>query len=166
MRIAVYPGSFDPITMGHIDIIKRASVMFDKLIICVMANAKKTPVCTPEERVELIKRATAGIENIEVTSYGGLLADFARQQGAGFIVRGLRALSDFEYEFQMALTNRKLSPEVETIFMMPQEEYSYVTASMVREIAHYAGDVSPFVPPAVMPHVRAYIARLKERPAR
>ncbi|MBQ6552620.1 MAG: pantetheine-phosphate adenylyltransferase [Clostridia bacterium] len=146
MRTAVYPGSFDPITMGHIDIIKRASVMFDKLIICVMSNAKKTPVFTPDERVELIKRATAGIENIEVTSYGGLLADFARQQGAGFIVRGLRALSDFEYEFQMALTNRKLYPDADTVFLTTSAEYMYLSSSIVKEVIRNGGFVRDALP--------------------
>ena len=146
MRTAVYPGSFDPITMGHIDIIKRASVMFDKLIICVMSNAKKTPIFTPEERVELIKRATAGIENIEVTSYGGLLADFARQRGAGFIVRGLRALSDFEYEFQMALTNRKLNPDADTVFLTTSAEYMYLSSSIVKEVIRNGGVVRDAIP--------------------
>ena len=146
MRIAVYPGSFDPITMGHIDIIKRASVMFDKLIICVMSNAKKTPLFTPEERVDLIKRATAGVENIEVTSFGGLLADFARQQGAGFIVRGLRALSDFEYEFQMALTNRKLYPDADTVFLTTSAEYMYLSSSIVKEVIRNGGFVRDALP--------------------
>lgn len=146
MRIAVYPGSFDPITMGHIDIIKRASVMFDKLIICVMSNAKKTPVFTPEERVELIRRATVGIDNIEVTSYGGLLADFARERGAGFIVRGLRALSDFEYEFQMALTNRKLYPDADTVFLTTSAEYMYLSSSIVKEVIRNGGFVRDALP--------------------
>ena len=146
MKTAVYPGSFDPITMGHIDIIKRASVMFDKLVICVMSNAKKTPLFTPDERVELIKRATAGIENIEVTSYGGLLAVFAKQQGAGFIVRGLRALSDFEYEFQMALTNRKLNPEADTVFLTTSAEYMYLSSSIVKEIIRNGGFVKDAIP--------------------
>ena len=146
MRTAVYPGSFDPITMGHIDIIKRASVMFDKLIICVMSNAKKMPIFTPEERVELIKRATAGIENIEVTSYGGLLAEFTRQRGAGFIVRGLRALSDFEYEFQMALTNRKLNPEADTVFLTTSAEYMYLSSSIVKEVIRNGGIVRDALP--------------------
>ena len=146
MRIAVYPGSFDPITMGHLDIIRRASVMFDKLIICVMSNAKKTPIFTPEERVELIKRAAAGIDNVEVTSYGGLLADFARQQGAGFIVRGLRALSDFEYEFQMALTNRKLYPDADTVFLATSAEYMYLSSSIVKEVIRNGGFVRDAIP--------------------
>ena len=146
MKIAVYPGSFDPITMGHIDIIKRASVMFDKLIICVMSNAKKTPVFTPDERVELIRRATAGIANIEVTSYGGLLADFARERGAGFIVRGLRALSDFEYEFQMALTNRKLYPDADTVFLTTSAEYMYLSSSIVKEVIRNGGFVRDALP--------------------
>ena len=146
MRIAVYPGSFDPITMGHIDIIKRASVMFDKLIICVMSNAKKTPLFTPDERVDLIRRATEGIENIEVTSFGGLLADFARQRGAGFIVRGLRALSDFEYEFQMALTNRKLYPDADTVFLTTSAEYMYLSSSIVKEVIRNGGFVRDALP--------------------
>lgn len=146
MRIAVYPGSFDPITMGHLDIIRRASVMFDKLVICVMTNSKKTPIFTPDERVELIKRAAAGIENVEVTSYGGLLADFAKQQGAGFIVRGLRALSDFEYEFQMALTNRKLYPDADTVFLTTSAEYMYLSSSIVKEVIRNGSFVKDAIP--------------------
>lgn len=146
MKIAVYPGSFDPITMGHVDIIKRASLMYDKLVICVMTNSKKTPLFTPEERVDLIKRATEGINNIEVTSYGGLLADFARQQGAGFIVRGLRALSDFEYEFQMALINRKLYPGADTVFLTTSAEYMYLSSSIVKEVIHNGGFVRDALP--------------------
>lgn len=153
MRIAVYPGSFDPITMGHLDIIKRASVMFDKLIITVMSNAKKTPVFTPEERVELIKKATVGIDNIEVDTYPGLLAEYTKMKGAQFIVRGLRAVSDFEYEFQMALTNRKLNPDADTIFLTTSAEYMYLSSSIVKEIIKNGSIVKDAIPDAISDEV-------------
>ena len=166
MNAAIYAGTFDPITLGHLDVAERAARVFDRLILAVAELPAKRVMFSVEERVELARRSLAHLPNVEVRPFGGLLVEWARAQGISVVVRGLRAFSDFEYEFQMALTNRKLAPDVETLFMMPQEEYSYVTASMVREIAHYAGDVSPFVPPAVMPHVHAYIKRLKERQAK
>ena len=166
---AVYPGTFDPLTLGHLDLIERSAKIFSRLTVAVAATSvKKGAMFEMDERIAMIRDAcaAAGVENVDVQPLDCLLVDFChRYDPVPVVVRGLRVYSDFEYEFQMALTNRKLSPDVETLFMMPQEEYSYVTASMVREIAHYAGDVSPFVPPAVMPHVRAYIARLKERAA-
>ncbi len=150
MRIAVYPGSFDPITAGHLDIIRRAAVMFDKLIITVMVNPKKTPMFTTEERVELIRKATVGIENIEVDYYSGLLADYTKQRGAAFIVRGLRALSDFEYEFQMALTNRKLNPEADTVFLTTSAENMYLSSSIVKEVMRNGSFIRDAVPDAIL----------------
>ena len=161
---AVYPGTFDPLTLGHLDLLERSAKIFSRLTVAVAATSvKKGAMFEMDERMAMIREScvAAGLTNVDVAPLDCLLVDFChRFDPLPVVVRGLRVYSDFEYEFQMALTNRKLSPDVETIFMMPQEEYSYVTASMVREIAHYAGDVSSFVPAAVVPHVRAYIARL------
>ena len=161
---AVYPGTFDPLTLGHLDLIERSAKIFSRLTVAVAATSvQKGAMFEMDGRMAMIREscAAAGLTNVDVAPLDCLLVDFChRFDPLPVVVRGLRVYSDFEYEFQMALTNRKLSPDVETIFMMPQDEYSYVTASMVREIAHYAGDVSSFVPAAVVPHVRAYIARL------
>ena len=160
---AVYPGTFDPLTLGHLDLIERSAKIFDRLTVAVAATSvKKGAMFDLEERMRMIQEACAeaGIGNVDVQPLNCLLVDFCRRyESIPVVVRGLRVYSDFEYEFQMALTNRKLAPEVETLFMMPQEEHSYVTASMVREIASYAGDTSAFVPPAVVPHIAAYIKR-------
>ena len=145
-RIAVCPGSFDPITIGHLDIIKRASCMFDKLIIVVMKNINKTGSFSENERKELILKCVSDIENVEVDIYGGLLADYAKQVNACAIIKGLRAMSDFEYEFQMALTNKKLNPDIETLFLTTSAENMYLSSSMVKQIASMGGDVSDFVP--------------------
>ena len=153
MTIAVCPGSFDPVTKGHLDIIRRASKMFDKVIVLVSVNPDKKPTFTTEERVDMI-RSSVSIENVVVDSFCGLLADYVRQVGATVIVKGLRATTDFEYEFQMALTNRRMAPEIETLFMMPSENLAYVTASTVREIAAYGGDTAPFVTAAVQKHLK------------
>ena len=153
MKIAIYPGSFDPITMGHLDIIKRASMMFDKLIIAVMVNSKKTPIFSAEERVEYIKTATADIKNVEVDTFSGLLADYTKMKGAHFIVRGLRALSDFEYEFQMALTNRKLNPKADTVFLTTSAEYMYLSSSIVKEIIRNGSIVDDAIPTAISEEV-------------
>ncbi len=144
--VAVCPGSFDPITVGHIDIIKRAANMFDRVIVVVMVNHKKHYSFSPDERVALIRKATADIDNIEVDYSDGLLADYAKQRGASVIIKGLRAMSDFEYEFQMALTNKKLNPDVETVFLTTAAENMYLSSSMVKQIASMGGDVSDFVP--------------------
>ena len=144
-RIAVCPGSFDPITMGHLDIITRASAMFDKLIVVVMNNVSKHYTFSPTERKEMIEKCVKDLPNVQVDVYDGLLAEYAAQQNACAIIKGLRAMSDFEYEFQMALINRRMAPEIETLFMMPSENLAYVTASTVREIASYGGDTAPFV---------------------
>ncbi len=146
---AVCPGSFDPVTVGHLDIIRRAANMFAHVIVVVATNSSKHPSFTAEERMEMIKKATADIPNITVTQYGGLLADYAKEVGARAIVKGLRAMSDFEYEFQMALTNKKLNPEVETVFLTTQAENMYLSSSMVKEIASMGGDISDFVPEVI-----------------
>jgi len=148
-RIAVYPGSFDPITLGHIDLIDRTVGLFDELIIAVARNIYKTGFFTVPERLEMISELTKDYKNISVDSFGGLLVDYVRQKGACCVVRGLRAFSDFEYEFQMALTNRKLNDEYETIFLMTHENYSFISSSLVKELIEFGGDISAFVPPLV-----------------
>jgi pantetheine-phosphate adenylyltransferase len=151
MAVAIYPGSFDPITHGHIDIARRARKLFSKLVIAVVANPHKNPLFTLEERVKLTTQALReeGVNGIEVTSYDGLLVECARIHGADAIVRGLRANSDFEYEFQMALANRDLAPEFESIFFMTAGNYSFLASSMVKEVARYGGAVANFVPKSV-----------------
>jgi pantetheine-phosphate adenylyltransferase len=142
----VYPGSFDPVTNGHLDIIERASKIFDKLIVAVLVNPNKTPVFDIEERVELLKETTEHLPNVEVKAFKGLLIDFMKQENAKVIVKGLRAVSDFEYEFQMALLNKKLEPSIETIFMMTNSKYSYLSSSMVKEVARFGGCIEDLVP--------------------
>lgn len=149
MRRAIYPGSFDPITNGHLDVIERAARLFDEVIVAVAVNSKKSGLFTTAERIALIEDVTSGNDRIRVTNFDGLLVDFASQQGASALVRGLRAISDFEYEFQMALMNRKLRPEIETIFLMPREEFTYVSSSIAKEIARLGGDISSLVPDTV-----------------
>ena len=148
-RIAVYPGSFDPITFGHIDLVERTVGMFDELIIAVARNVQKTGFFTVPERLEMIEELTEGYEDISVDSFDGLLVDYVRDKGACCVVRGLRAFSDFEHEFQMALTNRKLNDEYETIFLMTHESYSFISSSLVKELIEFGGDISAFVPPLV-----------------
>lgn len=143
---AICPGSFDPVTNGHLDIITRASSMFGKVIVVVAFNKAKVCSFTPEERVEMIKKCVSRLDNVEVVSFKGLLADFAAQQGAKVIIKGLRAMSDFEYEFQMALTNKKLNPNVETLFLTTAADNMYLSSSMVKQIATVGGDISSFVP--------------------
>jgi pantetheine-phosphate adenylyltransferase len=147
--IAVCPGSFDPITVGHLDIIKRASKMFYKIVVLVATNSSKNPSFSADERVDLIKTATADLENVVVEKYDGLLADYAKQIGAGAIVKGLRAMPDFEYEFQMALTNKKLYPDVETVFLTTSAENMYLSSSLVKEIARMGGDIRDFIPDVI-----------------
>jgi pantetheine-phosphate adenylyltransferase len=150
IKIAVYPGTFDPITNGHIDIIERAIKIFDKVIITVSKNVGKQPLFTASERLELVKKVTEKYPNVEVDFFDGLIADYAKQRGAIALIRGLRALSDFEYEFQMALMNRKMSEaEITTVFLMPHEKYTYLNSTIVREVASFGRDVSFFVPPYV-----------------
>jgi len=160
MKIAVYPGSFDPVTMGHMDIIRRGSQMFDKLVVSVLINSSKNNLFTMEERMELLRKSVegAGLTNVEVTSFTGLLADYTEQIGACTILRGLRAMSDFENEFQMALANRKLNPHADTVFLVSSAEHMYLSSSLVREIGRYGGDISEFVPPEVTQQVAARLA--------
>lgn len=146
MRIAICPGSFDPVTKGHVDILERSSKLFDKVIAVVMVNPNKTPTFTKDERVEFIKKATKHIPNIEVDSYLGLVADYAREKNAHTLIKGLRAVTDFEYEFQQALTNKKLNPELETLFMVTNQEYMYLSSTIVRQIAGFGGKIEQFVP--------------------
>ncbi len=146
---AVYPGTFDPITNGHSDLVQRAARLFERVIVAVAASPNKKPAFSSERRVELAQVALAGLENVQVVAFDTLLADFVRAQQAGVILRGLRAVSDFEYEFQLAGMNRHLAPGVETIFMTPAERYTFISSSLVREIAQLGGDVAPFVHPEV-----------------
>lgn len=147
--IAICPGSFDPVTNGHLDIITRASKMFNKLIVVVAYNSSKSCSFTPDERVEMIKKCIPNLENVEVDKFDGLLADYAAAKGATAIVKGLRAMSDFEYEFQMALTNKKLNPNVETLFLTTAAENMYLSSSMVKQIATMGGDIESFVPEVI-----------------
>lgn len=150
MRLAICPGSFDPVTNGHLDVIQRAASLFDRVIVLVADNSEKHPLFTAVERQALLRRVTADIPNVEVEVYGGLLADYARQKGAAAIVKGLRAMSDFEYEFQMALTNRKLYDGVETVFLTTTAEHMYLSSSLVKEVARLGGDITEFVPAAIL----------------
>ena len=150
MTIAIYPGTFDPITNGHSDLIQRASRIFDKVIVAIAANPKKAPLFTLEERIELAEVALANLNNVEVLGFDSLTADFAREHGARVILRGLRAVSDFEYEFQLAGMNRRLAPDVETMFLTPAETYTFLSSSLVKEVAGLGGDVSEFVDTKVM----------------
>ncbi len=149
MRVAIYPGTFDPITNGHLDIIERAMKMFDTVVVTIARNSSKNPLFSDKERVEFIREAVKGWKQVEVDSFEGLLVDYAKKRKATIVLRGLRAISDFEYEFQLALTNRKLNDELETVFLMPSEKYTYLNSTIVREIARLGGDVSDFVPPVV-----------------
>lgn len=153
MNIAVYPGSFDPITNGHLDIITRGAKTFDKLIVGVLVNVDKKGLFDIEERVELIKRVTANLPNVEVISFNGLLVDFLKEQNANVILKGLRAFSDFEYEFQMALMNNKLNPNVETLFMMTSADYSFVSSSAIKQVANFGGPIDGLVPKEVIPDI-------------
>jgi len=158
MRIAIYAGSFDPITRGHEDLIMRSLAYVDRLIVAVAQNSTKAPLFSLEERVNLIRAAVGDETRVEVTSFDGLLVDFARKQGARLIIRGLRAVSDFEYEFQMALMNRHLAPSLEIVFMVPSLDTTYISASMVREVARYGGDIAGLVHPEVAKALQAKFA--------
>lgn len=153
MRIGIYPGSFDPITLGHLDVIERAAKLVDSLIIGVLNNSSKQPLFSAEDRVDMIKLVTAHIPNVKVEAFEGLLVDFAKEKNASIVVRGLRAVTDFEYELQMAQTNSKISSQVDTIFLATNVKYAYLSSSVVREIAKYGGDISHFVPEEIMPLV-------------
>lgn len=148
-KIVIYPGTFDPITNGHVDLVERAARLFDDVVVAIAHSQKKTPLFSLEERVVLCREALVGIDNVSVTGFSNLLTDFARSQNAHCVLRGLRAVADFEYEFQLANMNRALYPEFESVFLTPSEHLSYISSSLVREIASLDGDVSPFVPPVV-----------------
>ncbi|MEK6755993.1 MAG: pantetheine-phosphate adenylyltransferase [Bacteroidota bacterium] len=154
MKIAIYPGTFDPITNGHLDILERAMKLFDKVIISIARNSTKNPEFSEEERLAMIKEAVKGLKGVEVDSFEGLLVEYARKKKATAVVRGLRAISDFEYELQMALMNRRLNEELVTVFLMPNEKYTYLNSSIVREIARHGGDVKNFLPPNVYRKLR------------
>ena len=156
---AMYPGTFDPITLGHEDLVRRAAVLFDRVVVAIATNTgSKAPMFTSEERVAMAANALADIDNVEVTGYEGLTVDFARENDLRVIVRGLRAVSDFEYEFQLAGMNRRLAPEVETMFLTPAEQYAFISSTLVREVAKHGGDISPFVHEVVVEALRDTIA--------
>ena len=148
-KIAIYPGTFDPITLGHLDIAKRASSLFDKVIITLAINSSKTPLFSKEERLDFMRDAVKDIPNVMVDSFEGMLIKFAEEMGASAVIRGLRAMSDFEFEFQLALMNRKQNQEITTVFLMPHEKYTYLNSTIIREVARFGGDVSSFITPYV-----------------
>ncbi|HJY89977.1 MAG: pantetheine-phosphate adenylyltransferase [Candidatus Acidiferrum sp.] len=156
--VAIYPGSFDPVTNGHLDLIERGQKMFDRLIVAVLKNTEKEPMFSVPERVEMLREVTRHWESVEIDVFEGLLVDYARKRGAAVILRGIRAVSDYEYELQMALMNRKLEPRLETVFMMPGETYSYLSAKVVREIAHFGGPLAGLVPPTVEQRLKAKVS--------
>lgn len=153
MKIAIYPGSFDPVTLGHFDIIKRSAKMFDKVIIGVLNNTSKTPLFSLEERVNMLKGSVEGIENVSVEAFEGLLVDFVKQKNTNVIIRGLRALTDFDLEMQMAQSNRMVAPDVDTVFLSTSLQYSYLSSSIVKEYARYGVDIKEFVPECVIPRL-------------
>jgi pantetheine-phosphate adenylyltransferase len=159
MRRAIYPGSFDPVTNGHLDVVERARKLFDEVIVAVANNDGKQPLFSLDERLDFLKQTLGKLDNVRIAHFNGLLVDFARAQEASAVIRGLRAISDFEFEFQMALMNRKLEAAVETIFLMPKEEYTYLSSRIVKEIARLGGDVSKFV---AAPVAKALAAKLKK----
>lgn len=159
MRIAICPGSFDPITNGHLDVIQRAARLFDRVVVAVAASEAKGPLFAVQERLELVRRAVEHLRNVEAEVFAGLLVEYVQARGAQAVVRGLRAVSDFEFEFQLALMNRKLNEQVETIFMMPRESYTFLSSRLVKEIAMLGGDVAEFVPPPVLQALRAKLGR-------
>ena len=164
MKIAIYPGSFDPVTLGHLNIIKRAAVMFDELIVCVSVNSSKpSGLFCPEERVELLKKATARFPNVEVDYSEGLLAAYAKRRRAHVVVKGLRAVSDFEQEVQMAVINRKLNPGLETMFLASSEKYTYLSSTIVKEMARYGADLGEFLPREIVDDVNRRMQELQER---
>ena len=162
MKIAIYPGSFDPITSGHLNIIKRAADIFDKLIVCVMVNAGKNPMFTLDERVELIRRVTGDLANVEVDGSNELLAEYARRKGGCVIVKGLRAGSDFENEFQMAMINHKINPELDTMFLTAEHQYMYMSSSTVKELGSYNVDLSDFLPEQIIPDFKKRVSTIHQ----
>ena len=164
MRVAIYPGSFDPVTLGHYDIIERSSKIFDKLIVGVLNNSAKSPLFSVEERVNMLKDVTSHFPNVEVQSFAGLLIDFVRSNDANVIVRGLRAITDFEYELQLAQMNRVIAPEIDTLFLTTNLKYAYLSSSMAKEVAMYGGDISSFLSPEIAEKVREkYAAQAGQR---
>lgn len=159
MNKCVYPGSFDPITAGHLDIIKRAAAMFDDVTVAVLVNKNKTPAFTTEQRIDFIRRSTADLPGVKVDSFKGLLVDYMKAQNANLIIRGLRAISDFEYEFQIAAMNAKLAKDVETIFLMTDINHMYLSSSMVKELVYHGGDITDLVPPEIAEDVKEYFGR-------
>ncbi|MDP9292502.1 MAG: pantetheine-phosphate adenylyltransferase [Verrucomicrobiota bacterium] len=159
MKRAIYPGSFDPLTFGHLDVIQRACRLFDEVIVAVAFNDTKSPLFSIDERVELLQTTAGAIEKVTIERFDSLLVNFARERKAHAVIRGLRAVSDFEFEFQMALMNRKLEPAIETIFLMPKEEYTYLSSRIVKEIARLGGDIAKFVPDSVAQALRAKFQR-------
>ena len=162
MKIAIYPGSFDPITSGHLNIIRRAAAIFDRLIVCVMVNSAKNPMFTQAERVEMIRKVTSDLPNVEVDHSGELLAEYAREKGNCVIVKGLRAGSDFENEFQMALINHKINQELDTVFLTAEHQFTYLSSSMVKELDFYNVELSGFLPDAIIPDVQKRIYELRQ----
>lgn len=162
MSVAIYPGSFDPVTLGHLNIIKRAARCFDKLIVCVMVNSNKTGMFTPPERVELLRRSVKRFPNVEVDFSSGLLAAYAKERGANVVVKGLRAVSDYENELQMALINRKINPRLETMFLPSSAKYTYVSSSVVKEMARYGADLSDFLPREIIADVNEKVNGRRE----
>ncbi len=162
MKIAIYPGSFDPITSGHLNIIRRAATIFDKLIVCVMVNAGKNPMFTLEERVELIQRVTADLPNVEVDGSSELLANYAKRRGSCVVIKGLRAVSDFENEFQMALINRSINPDLDTMFLTADSQYMYLSSSTVKELGTYGVDLLDFLPAEIIPDFQERIEIRKQ----
>jgi pantetheine-phosphate adenylyltransferase len=156
--LAIYPGSFDPVTNGHLDLIERAGRLFGRVVVSVLRNTEKTPMFTLKERVEMLRDATQMFPNVEVDTFDGLLVDYARQLGARILLRGIRAVSDYEYELQMALMNRRLEPQLETVFMLPAVEYSFLSSHLVRELARLGGPLTGMVPPAVEQRLRIKVA--------
>jgi pantetheine-phosphate adenylyltransferase len=159
MRHCIYPGTFDPITFGHLDVLERAARLFDKVTVGVAANPAKAPVFTQEQRLEMVRTVSKHIPNVTAVPFEGLLVEFARQQKAVAVIRGIRALSDFEFEFNMALMNRHLEPDIETIFVMPRETYSYTSSNLVKQVAKLGGDIAHFVPPEVVAALREAYAK-------
>lgn len=154
MRTVICPGSFDPVTLGHVDIITRAAAMFDHVIVAVLVNLAKKPSFTIDERMEFLQKALTGVPNIEIVGFNGLLAEYAKERGAVAVVKGLRAVSDFEYEFQMSLTNKKLNPNLETVFLTSRAEYMYLSSSIVKQVASLNGDITNFVPECIHDEIK------------
>ena len=154
---AIYPGTFDPVTNGHVDLIQRGAKLFDHLVVAILRNSAKDPLFTVEERVEMLKEVTADIENVSVATFNGLMVEFARLQGASAVLRGIRAISDYEYEFQMALMNRRLAPDIETVFLQPAGRYSFVSSRLLKEVFSLGGDVTGLIPPNVLKRLRERI---------